>query len=98
MAASAALSAVTRIGLHEESFELSDKIISLYKSGSVEDKLCTVTGDDICQMLRSYGYLSAICHIAIKYGCSLAKHFIMKIIASHSAMIEIILAGWVAFI
>jgi len=37
MAASAALSAVTRTGLHEESFELSDKIMSLYKSGSVED-------------------------------------------------------------
>lgn len=75
MAASAALSAVTRIGLHEESFELSDKIISLNKSGPIEDKLCTVTGDDVCQMLLSDGYLSPIYRISLKYGCSLANTF-----------------------
>jgi hypothetical protein len=60
MAETDAMSAVTQIGRHEKSFELSDEITSFYKSRSVEDRLCKVTGNKICSILRCDRYFSAV--------------------------------------
>jgi hypothetical protein len=97
MAASAAMSVVNRIGPHEKSFELPEEIMSLHKRGSVADYLWKVTGNKICPILRCDGYFSVIYYFSFKYGCSLAKHFIMKLTRSHFAMIDLSLARPVAY-